>query len=739
LAQCIGYFLDNSVRRLLDKPSALNPFLTFHRRIESRFQAVCWLESPRLQVTMAIALGRPPAGDCHPVSPIARGVPAMIRKIAILLAISCLPVADGTAAGQEALSDQFYGSGVHRYFSGDINAALTDFSAAIQAGTDDPRPYYFRALTWMRMGRSAEAYADLKKGSDLESADINSTYQVSKALERVQGSLRMQLERYRMQARALAQQRQAQERRERYEATRRFDAQQVRRAGALEERQPPAAARNAEAFNEFAAPDRLPGDSLGSAPAAAAQLAPLGRGTPAPPPAATGTSPFGPPAGVAPGAATEGSNPFGQPPAAAAPAANTPLPATATPAENESPFGGASPFGPAPMPAENNIEKRASPAPSNPPPAAEPTANGGANPFGAAIDQPPAAQPAGSPPPATDGGANPFGTAAGEPRAAASRVTPVRPAVDDANPSGSGAGQTPAAAEPAGAPPIATDSTNPFGAAAAPPPAAAASPAAGSPAAADANPFGGAAPPAASESPFGGAARAAQPGNTANDADSNPFGPADNNAAQGDASAAPPADNPFGSSNAAPAANPADATAAPPATGVSAAPPRNSAAATSSGGFFRALRRATGIDAAIDAAGSTAQSLPVGRAALPMQPNNRPREGQPVDASTALSRGTGARAPQAIQPQGNAPLRNGGTPQQPAAAANSDPFQIPPAPAGNTPAADNPFGDAGAPATGAPANPFGAPGGEMPNGPAANTPNPFEDDAVQPAPANGAR
>jgi hypothetical protein len=105
-----------------------------------------------------------------------------------------------------------YGNGVHSYFGGDYSRAFESLSSVIRGGAHDPRAYYFRALTEMRLGREQDATADLQKGAALEAADVNGRYSVSQALERIQGSTRAALEKYRENARAVAMQRNAQQR-----------------------------------------------------------------------------------------------------------------------------------------------------------------------------------------------------------------------------------------------------------------------------------------------------------------------------------------------------------------------------------------------------------------------------------------------------------------------------------------------------------------------------------------------
>ena len=102
-----------------------------------------------------------------------------------LLALLCL--APSLASAQEAVLDDFYGRGVQAYYSGDYRTAFTYLSAAITAGSTDPRAYYFRGLTELNLGRAPDAKADFTRGAELESADNPVFYDVGRSLERVQG------------------------------------------------------------------------------------------------------------------------------------------------------------------------------------------------------------------------------------------------------------------------------------------------------------------------------------------------------------------------------------------------------------------------------------------------------------------------------------------------------------------------------------------------------------------------
>jgi hypothetical protein len=145
------------------------------------------------------------------------------------LALALLLVSVSGTVGRSAVVDEFYGSGVHQYFAGNYSQALSDLTAAIRAGTRDPRAYYFRALAQMRVGGNVEA--DLRKGAALEIADVNQAYPVGKSLERVQGSVRIALERHRAVARATAYQRQHDRDALRYDQLRRAEPEVVRSSG----------------------------------------------------------------------------------------------------------------------------------------------------------------------------------------------------------------------------------------------------------------------------------------------------------------------------------------------------------------------------------------------------------------------------------------------------------------------------------------------------------------------------
>jgi hypothetical protein len=108
-----------------------------------------------------------------------------------------------------------YGAGVHGYFAGDYDRSYEDLTSAIEAGTNDPRVYYFRGLAALRLGRTDEAEADFTEGANRESEGLGG-WPVARSLERVQGPDRLRLERHRTRARVALLQRQRAAEAERY-------------------------------------------------------------------------------------------------------------------------------------------------------------------------------------------------------------------------------------------------------------------------------------------------------------------------------------------------------------------------------------------------------------------------------------------------------------------------------------------------------------------------------------------
>ncbi|WP_164103894.1 tetratricopeptide repeat protein [Candidatus Laterigemmans baculatus] len=139
----------------------------------------------------------------------------MFRATA-LAAVVTLVTGASTAGAQDAVLAEVYGQGVHRYFAHDYDGAYLDFTRAIDNGLRDPRVYYFRGLAAAATGRLDEAAADWRIGGVFE-ARGNYSGSVGRALARIQGAQRMQLEAVRLQTRLEERARVVAEERARYE------------------------------------------------------------------------------------------------------------------------------------------------------------------------------------------------------------------------------------------------------------------------------------------------------------------------------------------------------------------------------------------------------------------------------------------------------------------------------------------------------------------------------------------
>jgi hypothetical protein len=135
---------------------------------------------------------------------IGTGFGAVRRGLALAACTGFLAAVGGVAAAPPTTDSlplaAAYGDGVHAYFAGDFQRAYEDLTQAIEAGTEDPRAFYFRGLAALRQGRSDEAEADFSAGADHESRGLGG-WPVARSLERIQGAERLQLERHRMRAR----------------------------------------------------------------------------------------------------------------------------------------------------------------------------------------------------------------------------------------------------------------------------------------------------------------------------------------------------------------------------------------------------------------------------------------------------------------------------------------------------------------------------------------------------------
>lgn len=217
------------------------------------------------------------------------GVPAL------MVATTATPVRAEEPLGVSAS----YGAGVHAYYDGDFQGAYDALTAAIEAGSMDPRAYYYRGLASIKLGKSDdEINGDFSEGSTRETMGRGGL-SVSRSLERVQGRDRMRLEKYRQRARVAAAQRDEAANRQRYVEV------EERAPDVLRRRVPESAAPAPEPVMPPAAKPRAqaPRPAAGAATKAPARSAPAPRA-----PAERNDDPFADPT------PRPGDDPFGDEP-----------------------------------------------------------------------------------------------------------------------------------------------------------------------------------------------------------------------------------------------------------------------------------------------------------------------------------------------------------------------------------------------------------------------------------------
>ena len=110
--------------------------------------------------------------------------------------------------------DEMYGQAVHSYFRGDSEHASELLNEVIDAGSQDPRAYFFRGLC--QSYGSFEGNPDFEKAAQLE-IEGKKVVNIGKALERIQGPARMAIEKSRSKARLASRARLLEIQRTRYE------------------------------------------------------------------------------------------------------------------------------------------------------------------------------------------------------------------------------------------------------------------------------------------------------------------------------------------------------------------------------------------------------------------------------------------------------------------------------------------------------------------------------------------
>ena len=99
--------------------------------------------------------------------------------------------------------DHIFGKGVHAFFDKNYKEAIAVLSKAEELNIEDPRPYYFLGLAYLRQDEGDKAEQHIRKAAQLEfSGRALRDYGVSESLRRIQGVERARLETIRAEERA---------------------------------------------------------------------------------------------------------------------------------------------------------------------------------------------------------------------------------------------------------------------------------------------------------------------------------------------------------------------------------------------------------------------------------------------------------------------------------------------------------------------------------------------------------
>ncbi len=145
------------------------------------------------------------------------------RRFAFFITFVSLSFAN-FACAQDPL-DEMYGQAVHLFFRGDSMHASELLNEVIDAGSQDPRAFFFRGLCQSYGGGMDMSNPDFEKGAQLE-IEGKKVVNIGKALERIQGQARVAIEKARSKARLASRARLLEIQRSRYEEMQRGGAPQ---------------------------------------------------------------------------------------------------------------------------------------------------------------------------------------------------------------------------------------------------------------------------------------------------------------------------------------------------------------------------------------------------------------------------------------------------------------------------------------------------------------------------------
>lgn len=107
--------------------------------------------------------------------------------------------ATGSQSEPSSAAREHYSHGNSKFFTGDLREAVDRFDSAVQLAPDQPLYWYFRALTYRRLGDNQRAQYDALMGAYFEREFAPwGRRSLDRALTRVQGGMRTWLESYRL-------------------------------------------------------------------------------------------------------------------------------------------------------------------------------------------------------------------------------------------------------------------------------------------------------------------------------------------------------------------------------------------------------------------------------------------------------------------------------------------------------------------------------------------------------------
>jgi len=135
------------------------------------------------------------------IVPLQSGVEDIMTNRGFALLLTVLLVGSGVVFAQaKSDAEQLYSSGVQAFNSQRLAEAIGFFNEIEGLGTQDPRAYFFRGLSYSRLGNAVAATADFETAAKMELSVSGRSYSVPGALERIQGRERTVIEQYRRAA-----------------------------------------------------------------------------------------------------------------------------------------------------------------------------------------------------------------------------------------------------------------------------------------------------------------------------------------------------------------------------------------------------------------------------------------------------------------------------------------------------------------------------------------------------------